>query len=65
MFECCNLYQGGGFIKAITLRLDDALHKQLKLMTVQEEVTIQDYLSDILPPPKRWGLLGTYQLTPV
>ena len=22
-------------------------------------------LSDILPPPKRWGLLGTYQLTPI
>ena len=21
--------------------------------------------SDILPPPKRWGLLGTYQLTPI
>ena len=24
-----------------------------------------DILSDILPPPKRWGLLGTYRLMPI
>lgn len=30
-----------------------------------EDIKIPGARSDILPPPKRWGLLGTYQLTPI
>lgn len=39
---------GGGFIKTITLRLEDELHKQLKLKTVTEDTTIQDYVLTLI-----------------
>lgn len=32
-------------IKTITLRLDDELHKRLKIKTVEEGTTIQEYLT--------------------
>jgi hypothetical protein len=39
---------GGGFIKTITLRLEDELHKQLKLTTVVEDTTMQDYVIKLI-----------------
>ena len=48
MFECYNSNQGGDNIKTITLRLDDELHKQLKLKTVSDETTIQEYLINLI-----------------
>jgi predicted HicB family RNase H-like nuclease len=38
----------GGFIKTITLRLEDELHKQLKLTTVAEDTTMQDYVIKLI-----------------
>lgn len=35
-------------IKTITLRLEDDLHKQLKLKTVTEDTTMQDYVIKLI-----------------
>lgn len=35
-------------MKSITLRLEDELHKQIKLKTVQEETTIQEYIVSLI-----------------
>ena len=50
---CLNVFMvilnhGGVSIKTITVRLDDELHKQLKLKTVAEETTIQDILLKLI-----------------
>ena len=46
MFECYTVKCRKEVItiKTITLRLPDDLHKQLKLQTVQDEITIQDFI---------------------
>lgn len=49
MFECYNEFiNGGDTIKTVTLRLSDELHKQVKLLTVNEEKTIQDYITQLI-----------------
>lgn len=35
-------------LKTITLRLDDEVHKTIKIKTVQEETTIQDYITKLI-----------------
>lgn len=35
-------------IKTITLRMDDELHKKLKIKTVLEDTTIQEYLTTLI-----------------
>lgn len=36
------------FLKTITLRVDDELHKKIKLETVKEEITIQNYITELV-----------------
>ena len=43
-----NSVKGGGIIKTVTLRLSDELHKQMKLLTVKKEMTIQDYITRLI-----------------
>ncbi|CAB1252290.1 protein of unknown function [Ruminococcaceae bacterium BL-6] len=40
--------KGGGIIKTVTLRLSDELHKQMKLLTVKKDVSIQDYITRLI-----------------
>jgi predicted DNA binding CopG/RHH family protein len=40
--------KGDDGIKTVTLRLSDDLHKQMKLLTVQKELTIQDYIVQLI-----------------
>lgn len=35
-------------IKTVTLRLSDELHKKIKFLTVEEEITIQDYITQLI-----------------
>ncbi|OPJ60467.1 CopG family transcriptional regulator [Clostridium chromiireducens] len=35
-------------MKTITLRLEDEFHKKIKLKTVQEDTTIQDYIVNLI-----------------
>lgn len=43
-----NAVKGGGIIKTVTLRLSDELHKQMKLLTVKKDMTIQDYITRLI-----------------
>lgn len=35
-------------IKTVTLRLSDEDHKDLKRLTVEDEITIQDYITSLI-----------------
>lgn len=35
-------------LKALTVRVDDELHKKLKFKMVEEETTIQDYVLNLI-----------------
>jgi predicted DNA-binding protein len=49
MFECYTVFSiGGENIKTVTLRLSDDLHKKIKLLTVNEEKTLQDYITQLI-----------------
>ena len=50
MFECYRVHitYGGDTLRTITLRLEDELHKQLKLKTVMDETTMQDYITNLI-----------------
>lgn len=39
---------GGGNIKSIAIRFSDKLHKAMKLKTVSEDSTIQDYVIGLI-----------------
>lgn len=43
-FGCRMVIKGGDFIKAATIRFSDKLHTELKLKTVKDGTTIQDYI---------------------
>jgi predicted DNA binding CopG/RHH family protein len=35
-------------VKTITLRLEEELHKELKLKTIQDGTTIQNYITELI-----------------
>ena len=35
-------------IKTVTLRLSDEIHKSIKRLTVEDEITIQDYIAKLI-----------------
>lgn len=39
---------GGDGIKTFTLRLDDELHKQLKYLSVELEMSINEYIVELI-----------------